>query len=135
MNRTVDSRTLALQCAGLAEQKKASHIVVLDVRGIFSLAGYFVICSAESDRQTRAIASHIEDTMGRGGIEPLGVEGMTEGRWVLMDYDEVIVHVFQEEVRSFYDLEGLWGEAPRIGLRPGGAPIRAVDGTGRIEVP
>lgn len=114
MRNLPDPKGLALQCAELAGQKKASEIVVLEVKGVFSLADYFVICSAESDRQVRAIAAHVEETLGRKGIVPLGVEGLTENRWVLMDYDDVILHIFQEEVRVFYDIEGLWREAPKV---------------------
>lgn len=114
MRRTLDPRSIALRCAELADQKKASDIVILDVKNIFPLSSYFVICSGESDRQVRAIASNIEEVLGKDKIFPMGIEGLTEGKWVLMDYDEVILHIFQEEVRSFYDLENLWSDAPRI---------------------
>jgi ribosome-associated protein len=94
--------------------KKASHLVVLDVRELTSIADVFIICSGRSNRQVVAIAEHIERQMRQHKIKPLSVEGIAEGHWVLMDYGHVIVHVFFESVRSFYDLEGLWNDARRI---------------------
>lgn len=114
VRRTLDSKSLAQRCADLAGQKKASDVVILDVKDIFSMADYFIICGGNSDRQVRAIASFVEETLEEEGVSPLGVEGMTEGRWVLMDLNEVIIHIFQEDIRSFYDLEGLWRDAPRV---------------------
>ena len=94
--------------------KKALHPVVLDVRELSSVADAFVICSGRSNRQVKAIAEHIQVELKKQGVRPLGVEGVNEGHWVLMDYDHVIIHIFYEPVRSFYDLEGLWVDAKRI---------------------
>lgn len=75
------------------------------------------MCSADSDRQVQAIANGIEDGMRKAGIKPLGIEGAAMGKWALMDYNDVVVHIFLEHVRSFYDIEGLWAEAPRTNVK------------------
>ena len=94
--------------------KKAMDLVVLDVRNLSSIADVFIICSGRSNRQVMAIAEHIQVDLKKQGITPLSVEGKKEGHWVLLDYGHVIIHVFYEPVRSFYDLEGLWIDAKRI---------------------
>ncbi len=96
--------------------RKALDLVILEVKNLSSFADYFVICSGNSDRQVQAIASHVEEKLGEEKIHPLGVEGKREGRWVLLDYGDVIVHIFFQPVREFYDLERLWSEAPRLQL-------------------
>jgi len=88
--------------------------VVLDVRKLTSLADVFIICSGRSNRQVSAIAEHIQLDLKKQGITPLRVEGKKEGHWVVMDYGHVIIHVFFEPVREFYDLEGLWIDADPI---------------------
>jgi len=94
--------------------KKASDIVALDVRRLTSVADFFIICSGRSSRQVVAIADNAERFLKKKGIKPLSVEGKNEGQWVLLDYGDVIIHVFYESVRKFYDLEGLWSDAKRI---------------------
>lgn len=94
--------------------KKATDLVILDVRGLTSIADFFIICSGSSNRQVMAIAEFIHIYLKKHGIKPLSVEGMKEGLWVLIDYGHVIIHVFYEPLRSFYDLEGLWTDAKRI---------------------
>ncbi len=94
--------------------KKALHLVVLDVRELSSVADVFIICSGRSNRQVKAIAEHIQVELKKQNIKPLSTEGMSEGHWVLMDYGHVIIHIFYEPVRSFYDLESLWIDAARI---------------------
>ena len=94
--------------------RKALGLTVLDVRKLTSLADVFMICSGRSNRQVTAISEHIQRDLKNQGIKPLSVEGMREGHWVLLDYGHVIIHVFYEPVRSFYDLEGLWTDAGRI---------------------
>ncbi len=94
--------------------KKASDLLVLDVRGLTSIADIFIICSGRSNRQVSAIGDHIQTELKEKGIRPLGVEGMQDGHWVLLDYGHVIIHVFYESTRSFYNLEGLWADAERI---------------------
>ena len=93
---------------------KAFDVVVLDVRELTSFADTFIICSGRSHRQVSAIAEFIEHDLKKQGINPLGVEGLREGHWVLMDYGDVVIHVFYEPVRISYDLEGLWSDAGRI---------------------
>lgn len=109
-----DSRKRALLCINAALEKKAKDLVILNVREISAFADYFIICSGTSDRQVRAIADAIQEKLKLTEILPLGVEGETAGHWVLMDYDDVIIHIFIETVRTFYDLERLWSEAPRM---------------------
>jgi ribosome-associated protein len=94
--------------------KKAINPVALDVRGLTSVSDVFIICSGRSNRQVLAIAEDIQVKLKKHGIKPLSVEGKTEGHWVLLDYGHVVIHVFYEPVRTFYDLEGLWIDAKRI---------------------
>jgi ribosome-associated protein len=94
--------------------KKAANVVALDVHDLTSIADAFIICSGRSNRQVSALAEHIERELKKQKIRPLSVEGAQEGQWVLMDYGNVIIHVFFESVREFYDLEGLWRDARRI---------------------
>ena len=94
--------------------RKALDVVMLDVSRLTSLADTFIICSGRSNRQVSAIGEHIRTEMKKGGITPLSIEGLKAGHWVLMDYGSVVIHVFYDPVRSFYDLEGLWADAPRI---------------------
>lgn len=110
----LDSWEKTLLLARSALEKKACDLVVMEVREISSIADYFIICSGRSDRQVQSIAQGIEEN--EAGISPRSVEGTSRGHWVLMDFSDVIVHIFYEPVREFYDLEGLWGDAPRIGL-------------------
>ncbi len=99
------------------QEKKSIGVVALDVRGLTSLADAFIICSGRSNRQVSAIAEHVRRALREAGMRPLHVEGEKEGHWVLLDYGHVIIHVFYEPVRSFYDLESLWADAPRIDLQ------------------
>jgi len=109
-----DSKEKSLFCAKAALEKKAFSVTILELKKASSVTDYFLICSGRSDRQVQAIAESIEEKMGEKGVRPLGEEGMREGRWVLMDYDDVVIHIFYDQVRLHYDLEGLWIEAPRI---------------------
>ncbi len=95
---------------------KAFNVVVLDMRGLTSFADAFIICSGRSHRQVSAIAQFVQQNLKAKGIKPIGIEGLREGHWVLMDYGDVIVHVFYEPVRIFYDLEGLWSDARRMDI-------------------
>jgi ribosome-associated protein len=94
--------------------KKALNVVALDVAEMTSYADVFIFCSGRSNRQVIAIAQHIQTELKKQKIKPLSVEGTKEGHWVLLDYGHVIIHVFYEPVRLFYDLEGLWVDAKRI---------------------
>jgi ribosome-associated protein len=95
---------------------KALDVVVLDVQGLASFADTFIVCSGRSHRQVSAIAESVQQNLKAKGIKPLGVEGLREGHWVLMDYGDVLIHVFYEPVRIFYDLEGLWSDAKTVKL-------------------
>ena len=94
--------------------KKARNPVLLDVGHLTSLADAFLICHGTSNRQVSAIAEHIQRVLKKKGIKALSVDGLKEGHWVLMDYGHVVIHVFFESTRSFYNLEGLWSDARRI---------------------
>ncbi len=94
--------------------KKAERVVILGVHDLTSLADAFIICSGRSNRQVMAIAEHVKITLKKQNVQALRIEGLKEGHWVLMDYGDVIIHIFYDPVRSFYDLEGLWADAPRL---------------------
>ena len=94
--------------------KKAEDVILLDVRELTTIADAFLICSGRSHRQVTAIAEHILRDLKKKGIRPLSTDGLQEGHWVLLDYGHIIIHVFYDSVRRFYDLEGLWGDAKRI---------------------
>ena len=102
--------------ARVAEDRQALDVVVLDLREASSITDYFLICSGGSNRQVQAIADAIDEQLDQRGVISLGVEGYQAARWILMDYGDVIVHVFSQETREFYDLERLWGNAPKIDL-------------------
>jgi ribosome-associated protein len=104
----------ALLLARVALQRKPRDPLLLDVGNHCSFADFFLILSGTSTRQTQALAGHLEETLRKQGIRLRGIEGVETGQWILMDYDEVIVHIFFESVREFYDLEGLWMESPRL---------------------
>lgn len=126
----MNSQESALKCAEYAVDKKAFNLKLLEVKEISSLTDYILIASGRSDRQVRAIAEGVRlDMKKKHEIEPFAVEGMNEGRWVLIDYGDVMVHVFQEPVREFYDLAGLWREAGEIRLEHPETPEDVVAGT------
>jgi ribosome-associated protein len=105
---------LAELIAGYASDVKAQEIVELDLRGVLGYTDYFVVASGGTDRQTKAIHDRIHENMKKQhGQLPRRVEGLSEARWILMDYLDVIVHIFTPEAREFYRLEQLWGEAPK----------------------
>jgi ribosome-associated protein len=109
----LSSEELATAVAHLAGDRKAVDIVQLDLRGIIGYTDYFVICSGRSERQTKGIHDAIHEGMkSRYGLLPQRVEGVSGARWILMDYLDVVVHVFTPETREYYQLERLWGEAP-----------------------
>ena len=116
-----DSKTKSLLSVKAAVEKKATELVLLEMQGVTSYTDYFFICSGKSDRQVQAIAQRIVEVLEEEGVHPLGLEGMSEGKWVLMDYGDVVIHVFLEPVRRFYDLEGLWIDAPRIDVEERGS--------------
>jgi ribosome-associated protein len=106
----------AQRCADAAESKKAIEILILDLRTLSTFCDYFVICSGNTSTQANAIADGIGQDLARTGIHPSHVEGATESHWVLMDYGDVVVHIFEAQARTYYSLEKLWGDVPRIPL-------------------
>ena len=109
----MEPEQLAHLIAELASDRKADEIVQLDLRGIIGYTDYFVICTGRSDRQVKAIHDRVHIGMkNEHGTLPTRVDGATQAQWVLMDYGDVIVHIFTPEMRDFYRLEQLWGEAP-----------------------
>ncbi len=112
--QSLDPNELARTIVQVAADKKAENIVMLDIHSQSILADYFVICSGTSDRQVRAVAREIEEQLGKQGLDPLHVEGMTDAHWVLLDYGSVIVHIFDPATRDYYRLEKLWAESPRV---------------------
>lgn len=104
------------RAAELAMERKATDLVVLDLRGISSATDFFLLGSGSSDVQVRSIAEHVIEEMRAEGVRPGHVEGLEGGHWVLIDYIDFVVHVFHPQARSFYQLEGLWGDAPRCDL-------------------
>jgi ribosome-associated protein len=101
----------------VASDHKAVDIVQLDLRGMVGYADYFLICSGRSDRQTRAIQDAIhQELKAEYGLLPQRMEGRSEGRWILLDYLDVVVHIFTPETREYYRLEQLWGEAPSLAV-------------------
>ncbi|MBI4549426.1 MAG: ribosome silencing factor [Candidatus Omnitrophica bacterium] len=93
------------------EEKKGGEVIALDLRKHNAIAGYFVLATGNSDRHVRALADNVMDRLAEKGLDPIHVEGKEEGRWILLDYGEVIVHLFYHETRKFYSLERLWGHA------------------------
>jgi len=106
----------ALACTRFALDRKAYDLELLEVTKLTSVADYFLICTGRSDTQVRAIAEHIEQSLAAEGVRPLALEGRQRGQWVLMDYGDVVVHIFLESVREFYDLERLWARATIVQL-------------------
>jgi len=122
----MDSRKLALLCRELADNKKAEHITILDVREISSVTDYFVIASGTSQPHLRAIVDEIQDEIREDhGLKPIAVDGTLQTEWVVLDYFDVIVHVMRQDVRDRYDLETLWGDAPRLKPRKRSVAVRA----------
>jgi ribosome-associated protein len=124
----MDSRKLALLCRELADNKKAEDLVILDMRQVTAVTDYFVLATGTSEPHLRAIVEEISDTLRtRHDLRPRAVDGAWPASWVVLDYYDVILHVMRADVRAHYDLESLWGDAPRVRIRkktfvrPGGA--------------
>ena len=122
MAATHDARELALVAANAAADKKASDVIVLDVSDQLVITDCFVIASAPNERQVGAIVDNVEEKMREAGTKPVRREGAREGRWVLLDFVDVVVHVQHAEERAFYGLERLWKDCPRIEFVPDGMP-------------
>jgi ribosome-associated protein len=112
--KRLEALELARQAVDAASDKQASNIVLLDVRDICSFADYFVICSGESGRQIRTIIDEIEKTLKQQGVLPHHREGGTDSGWLLLDYTDVIIHIFSTEERDYYKLDDLWQNAKTV---------------------
>ena len=114
-NIPVDSRTIALAAARAADGKMATDIIIQDVQDLFKVTDYFVIVTGQNNRQVDAIADEVEEKLREDcGVKPIGQEGRDDCSWILLDYGDVIVHIFQPAIREFYRLETLWNDAPII---------------------
>lgn len=113
----MEAKKLALVIADLALEKQAEFLEVVNVTGKVDYTDYVVICSGRSERQVEAIVAGVEESLKKQEIYPLGVEGRQSRQWVLMDYDDVVLHVFEDNRRGFYDLDALWIDAERLPLR------------------
>ena len=109
MNAILES---ARRLAMLALEKKAENIIILDLRKLTSIADYFVICSVETDVQVKSIVNHIRDNL-KGSEKPMHIEGSDHNSWVLLDFVDVVMHVFQTETREYFNIEGLWADAEK----------------------
>lgn len=125
VKKNESARRLML-CINAVLQKKAKNIVALNVREISSFTDYMLICSGTTDRQVQAVSSAVQEYLKKEGIRPLGVEGETNAEWILLDYDDVVISIFQEATRSFYDLENLW-DAPRMEVDENATEIKRLN--------
>lgn len=114
----IDSETIARACAVAAADKKAENLVLLDLRGVSGFTDFFLICSGSSEPQLKAISSSIRESLReKFGQRPLAEDGYPTSQWVVLDYGDVICHLFHGEKREFYDLESLWSDAKRVSLQ------------------
>ena len=114
--RTEAGLAVARRAAELAREKKAEDLVLLDLRPLGAVTDFFLLASGNSETQTKAIADHILEELGKEGIKPWHREGVENRRWILLDYVDVVVHVFHHETRAYYLLDRLWGDAGRVPL-------------------
>jgi ribosome-associated protein len=110
----MESLEKALLCLEIVKERKAIEPILFDIGELSSISDFFLIASGASSRQTQAVCRHLSRRMREKGYRPFGIEGEKEGHWILMDYGDIIIHIFYEPIRSFYDLEGLWVEAPKV---------------------
>jgi ribosome-associated protein len=108
------AREFAIECARTMEEDKCENIVVLDLRGVSPICDFFVIATGTSVRQMRAVTDHIKDMARQRGEKPYSVSGYDESAWIVVDYIDVILHMFDEEQRAYYDLDSLWGDSPHV---------------------
>jgi len=126
--KKASARQLAVAAARLAHDRHCEDIVVLDLRGVSPVTDYFVICTGTSDVQMRAVGEEIADSAAKAGQKVYHVAGRDSARWVLLDFVDVVVHIFDDEHRGYYDLELIWGDAPRVRWPRRGGASRAVGG-------
>jgi len=110
----MNGRDIAVYSARTADDKKATDIVVYDLRGLSDISDYFVLVTAHSRAQTRAILESVARELKKCGIHKIGQEGNETGRWVLLDYGDCVVHIFSPDLRAYYGLESMWGDAPKL---------------------
>ena len=119
------ARDTALLVAEIQSEKKAENIVVIDVRGLCNFTDYFVISSAESTIQFKALSKHIQDTLRKRKIKPFLVDDEITGNWMILDYNDVIIHIFSPEARAYYDIERLWGDGEIVEWEKEGKPAKS----------
>jgi ribosome-associated protein len=112
----MEPKQLVELLAGILNDHKAEDIVALEVEPLVSYTSFVIVAGGRSERQVQALASHLERGAREHGVRPLGTEGISGGNWALLDYGDAVVHIFRTEERELYDLEGLWGDAPRLEL-------------------
>jgi ribosome-associated protein len=127
VKESINGKERVLLCVNASLQRKAKDLIILNVKEYSSIADYFIICSGTSDRQVQAIAASIHENLKEYGILPLGIEGERLGKWVLMDYEDVIIHIFYEPIREFYDIERLWSDVPCMEVRDDLTELTALD--------
>jgi len=124
----MDSKQLALLCRELADNKKAENIIILELRELSSVTDYFVICTGTSEPHLRAIVDEITEKLRQEhAVRPRAMDGTLQTAWVVLDFFDVIVHVMRADVRDHYDLEGLWGDAPRVRARKSARVPKKID--------
>jgi len=126
----LEPKDYAILAAQAAADKKASDVTVIGVGEILVVADYFLIATGNTDRQVRVIAEEIESQLKEAGLRAIGREGEQEGKWLLVDFGELVIHIFQPSERAFYRLENLWSDAPHLELDP-----EVVNASGTIESP
>ena len=127
VKESIDGKERLLLCINASLKRKAKNLTILNLKELSSFADYFIILSGTSDRQVQSIAASIHENLKEYGIMPLGIEGESLGKWVLMDYEDVIIHVFYEPIREFYDIERLWPDAPRMEIGDDVTEMTALD--------
>lgn len=110
-------RDILFIAAKAADDKKAEELTVLDMKGVSLVADYFIICHGNSEKQVQAIAREVKEKANESGLNVKRLEGFDEARWVLIDLEDVIVHIFHRDERIYYNLERLWGDAPRVNIQ------------------
>jgi ribosome-associated protein len=116
--RPQSPREAARLCAAAALAKKAENLLLMQVEELSGYTDYFLLANGRSTRQVTAIAEHVAQVMKKAGVRPLGLDGLRQGRWALLDFGDVVVHIFHAPVRELYDLDSLWGDAPREDMDP-----------------
>jgi len=121
-----ESQERLLMCINATLQKKAKDIIVLNVKKNSTFTDYMLICSGATERQVQAISAAIQEFLKKSTIKPLGVEGEANGQWILLDYDDIVISIFQESLRSFYAIENLW-DAPHMSIDENATEIKKLN--------